>query len=96
MVELKPSEAGYRNPGDSPGAAEHRPATGNPANPTEAKHPVAGMHAFRHHQCIPGREQRPVAIIQHRTEFQSAIFAQLSSTIILLLNWEPERPMVPP
>jgi hypothetical protein len=36
VVELKPSEAGYRNPGNSPGAAEHHPATGNPANPTEA------------------------------------------------------------
>jgi hypothetical protein len=35
------------------------------------------MHAFRHHRCIPGREQRPVAIIKHRTEFPTAILAQL-------------------
>jgi hypothetical protein len=61
----------------------------------EAKHPMAGMYASSPSMQFPGREQGPVAAIKHRTEFHSAILAQLSSTIILLVNWEPEPPNSP-
>jgi hypothetical protein len=65
-------------------------------------HPILRKRNIRWLGCTPFViidaflvENNPVAIIKHRTEFHGAILARLSSTIILLVNWGPEPPIIP-